>query len=950
MNKKSQFFLISTVAMAIGLAALLIFFTVPYQLTVNNLHSQSSGVESLANLMNNFHSLTDTLYYDWPAEQTVRTSFSVYNSGQINLSNEPVIARVQIKDYAALSSFELRSESGVRIEASFCSVENGSLIVSFLDSLNRGETKNYNVFYNVLSDEKTILETPRIRTRISEDASTLSYESPYYRVVFSKNTGAVTEFSVKGDPDDLASNFYARARTGGSDYDETSMTASLIKEYYYNNAALLQIDGELTSNVNLTQHYCLLPEAVILYQDFSISAPGTYNLSYVFDTTTNLDSLVYDNNVNISLNQPGETSYEAASWHAMFKNNTGINAVYPDNSYSFISTGAGMHSRIQLTDDSYSAEKIRQDIIIIPYYNNYTAPRVISPICLDNPLESSSITKSFYSSYASYPITSFYEGYSEILTFDYSNSKSEKKIVYYNDYYSNIPAMNSFLTSSNIDYDTLNITKAGIIIPSGVTTKNYNNDSHLRFRFKNNSTIGIAETFFKTLSIDGEDFTINVEMNSGTINDELLLNVYSPNSTLIASETLSPSTPGSFETKNVLTPGFNVSGVYLINISGDNVLFSIGSGTPLVSASNNFILYNEDAEMLYFEAGADFSLNISSLDGTERHILLNNTAKLLLNESTPFYKTVNHSYSRMTPYYLFIPDGLTLIKSSLNFGIESCYLNERDAVKIVTADTLLGKTAYDLVYESSSASYYEPSTNLSFDSSAKILQNKDYDWDLDSETLAYKNSNNWLYSGDFYACTGEYGACGIETTSFAYTNLLDNTALFKTASFTSGTIIPILTFYNDSNLIKIELVSLVDEPYIFGINFRINGDDDLYFKTSFTPETALDSEIIINSTGIKRSGWFYVAKKDSTAAAALFVNSQDVKQGFASAVIDDDYLRVGLDGFGVKTLYFYIGEDWLEIENIEAGLNHVSEPINYPLTYSYSFAGGNVQSSGTLIG
>ncbi len=170
--------------------------------------------------------------------------------------------------------------------------------------------------------------------------------------------------------------------------------------------------------------------------------------------------------------------------------------------------------------------------------------------------------------------------------------------------------------------------------------------------------------------------------------------------------------------------------------------------------------------------------------------------------------------------------------------------------------------------------------------------------------------------------------------------------------FTSNTITPIITAYNASNLFKIDLYNPTALPYTFGINFRIEGDDDTYYMTSYLPNEALlgAGEVTYDSTWINSTGWNFIGKRDDSAYAAIIFNSLDLKQGNNVMIISDDYLRVGLDAFSKKTIYFYIAGDWNSIELITNSLDN--NPVTYDEIIQYYFMYNSVKldASANIIG
>ena len=108
-------------------------------------------------------------------------------------------------------------------------------------------------------------------------------------------------------------------------------------------------------------------------------------------------------------------------------------------------------------------------------------------------------------------------------------------------------------TTSTIKTNDLNTLKlngeSNNNVPYGLTTKNYHNSSYTNFYTINDASEGVASTNFELINLNGENFNIIVTFNSKTITDTLDLTVYSPNNTILLTQTLTPASPTNFETR-----------------------------------------------------------------------------------------------------------------------------------------------------------------------------------------------------------------------------------------------------------------------------------------------------------------------------------------------------------------------------------------------------------------
>ena len=952
MNKKGQFFIISTVVMAIALTTIIGLLTIPLQLTTTSLTSQTRDLNDMRTAVNNLKTLTNSLYNYWPAEQTMMTEFTAKDYNDYDALNNNFIIRLGIDDYAVDNSFALYSNGRI-ILATFSQNSNGTLIISFKDTILKGEEKEYRVFYSVMTDSQRALTNSAENSNYEDNATHVKYESPNYLVLMNKTTGLITDLKIKGYSNDLITYMGARV-TNATDYTQDGMAAEVAVLKYSNNVLLVNSSGRI-NNTYVTQLYSFHPGIISVNQEYEILTFGLYNLSYVINATTELDSLAYQDTIIAGIIQPAEASFGSDKYYTVFRNNnTGFGILYSQESTTSVITGTGTDTRVQLTNNDYSTTGIvRQEIIIVPYYNGYNYSITAGKNFANNPAVAYNYTKNEYLKTVWQQFDNFLK--SSLNSFDFvtsqNNTLNPQIIIGKNNNPSSIPFECNTLSFYNKDLNTLEITNNnGLTAPYGITTQNYHNISYLGFNTVNNAGEGIASTNYSLMNPYGNDFTITVSFNSETVDDAIAATVYAPNNTIVNITTIIPANPENWETREVLVSGFNVSGVYTLNLAGDNSVFTASTTLPLISAKAPLIINATLTQQIYFELGKTETLTTTDINSNAPRITINNTDRTIINNTGSFTNAINHTYYTNTPYYLLMTPGVMKISADLNLGLKNYYLSPENDVTYVISDRVLGKNYYYLNSSDSTTIKTVQYSNMSYSDSLKELNNSLYSWDFDDEEFTLAGSDNWFHGGDFYACTGTYAACTTETTSFTYNSLIENTTLFKSALFTSNVITPIITMNNNTDLFKLKLVNNADDDYTFGLEMRVNGNNDEYYKTSFNKEGALTGTEFFHYSNLTSSEWNYIAKNDSNNVLGLFFQSNDLKQANNVLIINDDYLRIGLNKYGDKILYFYLGNDWNDLDKILSELN------NKPLCYDelincyFNYNSENAEGSGYIIG
>ncbi len=910
MNRKVQFFIISSVVISIALTVVVALFSVPSLISTKVLISQSRDINNLDSFVSGISSTSNYLHSFWRSG-TNRIAFSTYSSDESLLR----VIYISTSDEVDPCSASVFDSLGNKVEAYSSYNLGDGIFVSIFGKRQKGEDTFYLTY-----DDPNGPYTP-FNNHLSSyvlNSTGFFYTSPFYSLFINGSNGVVEALSLEGGTKVVN---HLGAMSNSNSQSDMSATLSLLSNS--SGVVVLNITGMVDSNVGLEQIYTFTPRAIFITQRFNIVSSGTYNLSYI--VSSDLDSIYFNNQVFSPLSQPTEQLSNITTSSYLFESNTTVALFNTPSSYVFLkSTTSGVEERIQLKENSYSSKEVYQSIAIVPELKNYTNLITTSYLTsYSSPLSLSDYINLSYGLLTS-PMSIY--GYETNLTYSVGN---DDMAVVYSSTPSKVPI---YLPLSLKDKNgTVCIKEGNNYVLNGLTSSNWRNSSYLPFYFKNDLANGIGSTNFSLINLDGNDFTIGIDSIGGTPNSKL----YYPNGSVY-----------SFSSNYVDVDSMDLSGIYTLSIEGD-VNFKVNSSLPLISVNGPFIINSTTTSYLYFETNRDFDIGATGI-GSNTHIILNSTREVILNSTTPIsYTTVEHNFTWYSPYSLVVGPGVVLINSSNLFGINSNYLRDDGLVYAVVNVPIYGLVRFNLEYPCS----HSFDTDISYSQTTSTVSNSYFEWDLDDDSFTYDSSSNWFYGEPFYSCIGTYGSCDIESTQFDFDSLIDNTTISKAAYFNSTSIDVVAEFYNHSNLIKLTLFNPTNKPFTFGFNFKADGTDDTQFKSSSTEEETIDStERYLASYDLDDGRWAYIGKSDGTRYVGIIFNYNDLKNGDKSVIYSSSSLKLSLNRYGRKTIYLYIGRSWDDICSISTYLNSLSQPSNKLYIFNYDFNSNNVESSGVVLG
>ncbi len=910
MNRKVQFFIISSVVISIALTVVVALFSVPTLISTKVLISQSRDMLSLNSFLLGIESISSHIHSFWRTG-TNRIAISAQYSRD-SLLNVLYLPSIDEIDPCSASVID---DSGKKVGAYASYNAGDGVYLSLFGRSVEGEDRFY-----LVHDKPDGPYTPSSTADASYlfNSTGFFYSSPFYTLFINGSNGVVEYISLIGGSEVI--NYMGANSNSNS---QTTMDANLTIISNSSDVVVLNVSGMIDPSVALQQVYTITPRAIFVTQKFDILSSGTYNLSYY--VSSSLDSIYFNGETFSPLSQPTELLSNITTSSYLFESNSTVALFNTPSSYAFIkSTLLGVDERIQLRENSFSLETVYQTIAIVPelkrYDDLYSDSYIISyspSLSIDDYLNNS---YNFITS----PISAY--GYETNMT--YSLGEGDVAFVY-SSTPSNIPVYIPFsLEGRN---GTVCVSDENKYVLSGLTSSNWRNSSYIPFYFKNDVLNGIGSTNFSLINLDGDDFTIGIESIGGIPNSKL----YYPNGTVY-----------SFSSNYVNINSMGLSGEYTLSVEGD-VNFKVNSSLPLINVNGPFIINSTSTSYLYFEANKDFGISATGI-GSDTWIVLNSTRNIIINSSIPLsYTTIKHNFTWYSPYSLIVGPGVVLINSSNVFGIRSNYLRDDDLVYLVVNEPIFGLTKFKLNYPC----YRSFNTDISYSQTTSTVSNTYFDWDLDDDIFTYSSSSNWFYGEPFYSCIGTYGSCDIESTLFDFDSLIDNTTISKAAYFDSTSIGVVAEFYNNSNLIKLTLINPTDKPFVFGFNFKADGTDDTLFKTSSTEEkTIAPVEEYLASYDIGDGRWAYMGKSDGTNYVGIIFNYNDILNGDKSIIYSNSSLKLYFNRYGDKTIYLYIGKSWDDFSSVVSSLNSLSQPSNKLYIFNYDFNSNNVESSGVILG
>ena len=903
MNKKSQFFIIGILIFSMALTSIVYLLNIPVELSKKSIQSQTMDYSDFYSLLTDLKHLSDSIDYYWPNNYHEQSMiFSVKNLGLYDSSSQEFIINLEINDSAMLESFYLSSKKE-EPEFSIIKIGEKNYLLNYNDDLSINENKEYSLLYSKLGDNNTYFRQARKSSNYYEDGLSITYESNNYAVNVNKLTGEISSLKLLGTDYETINSLGAKVNSSFQ-----SLCASAYNFMNYaNNVLVINFTCTLDS-VALTQVYSFAPKFFSVFQNFEITNPGDYNLSYYADSK--FSSIITEQGLNESLSEPEFIKYDSR-----YASTFGL-----DKGVLFINKGLDLYVNsptvkldFRISQETFTPGNYTHSVVVMPYYNNYTYSVITAKNYLINPVNKVLISKEEFLSKFKISSSSILANNFNVMSFNVSSnindeifSSISKEASYSLAQFSlkNSPLLNKTLVDGSNNH-----------LSFSYNTKNYARNSSIPVSFCNNESLNITNTTFELMKITGSELLIFI--NTTAVINATLYDYYwqsLDNELILDNSNLSANN--------------ELNGVYRVVIVGQNACFSIFANTPLLSVKSPMIINSSADAQLFYNSKDSFIIDKTNIEG-QSNIILSNSLATLINESNDFSQAITADYASPINYYLNVSAGTFYFSNSLNLGVEESYLT----------------TNYDvsgfILKDFESTEYYRLNNSLTsqycvMNYSANALNNTDYSIDFENQDLIINNIN-WSSSANLFI---------IDDSAFNYSGMILDTALVKSFEFYSENASMILNLVNDSKLFFLDFEK-VKKDFELRINIRIRGDSDNYYLLN-SKQSYFETSSYTNSKSLIK-GYNVFAKNDSGTYFAVIFEADDLMQASNALTAHNDYLKLHLSK-NTERVYLYFTTDYYDLLRIVNGINNKPKVSNEILIYDYSFISQNYKSNGTILG
>lgn len=902
MNKKSQFFIISLLIFSIAFTSMIHLLTTPKETSQNSIKTRMIDYNDFQSSLEMLNQLAQESFEYWPTNHEQSLRFSIKNTSPYAQPSQEIIIKATINESAIIESFYL-SRKGSNPDFSISNLQGKEYLISFKESLSRGEEKNYNLLFSKTTDNPSHYQESKKASEYSESASIITYESSTYTAQINKSTGEIISLKLTGNNHETINSLKASINSETQEACESNY--SFIR--HSNNVLEINFTCELTA-ATFTQKYSFHPSFFSIHQEFEIPALGNYNLSYIADSA--LSSLATEQGINESLSQPTLTKYNSR-YASLFTQDKGI-LIMSNDSAPFIITSTDIESEFRLNQTSYEEGFYSQEIIIMPYYNNYTSSIATATNYFSNPTRASIESKEDF-------LLKFNLLSSSILTNSFTQSSlsmnstiSDSKIASI----ANEPS-NSFSGFSIKNFFNLNKTiqdESGNELSHYFSTHNYARNSSMPTQICNDNSFGISSTSFEFMKIQGEEIIASINTT-----DEITAQIINPLGESILSET--------FSSDSIISASAELNGVYELIISG-NSCFEASVNCPLISAKSPIIINSSGNNELFFKANSQFTLQKTNIDSDAR-IILNNSHAVLINESGNFSEEINANHYSAINYYLNFSQGKFIISNNLSFGAKESYLSADYEISGAILRDFKGIECFKIIDA-------EPTEYCSMNYSSGAVNNTQYSIDFENNKFIM-NEADWASSASLFSING---------ISAEYEGIAQDSCLAKSFEFSNPSASMILTAINNSNLFILDFEN-VKENFNLTINMKINGTIDTFFifdsvQRYFNTTSSISSKNMIE-------GYNFIAKNDSGTYLAIIFHANDLMQTSNALIVHNNYIQIYLSKHAKKA-YAYASNDYSELLRIFNGIRNSARISNEIKSYNSSFISQSLKLNGTFFG
>ncbi len=922
MNKKNQFFLISGIIIALSLATIMTFLSVPETLSL----SETEREKNMFNILTEAKKSLDSAYLD---NNEYISAFTIKNPNNQELSY--TIIRKTINSSQNPVNTRLYDSNKKEIRHKSILLGTNTLLISFEEKL-ESDSEKYTLTYSNTTRNKKLENTETI---IREESDNIYYKSNNYGIRINKNTGIIQELYIEGHTKNFVQNINSRIKNSTDDYSQTSSDTEVIK--YADDVLTVRITGDYNNHAGYEQYWYFLPQKI--YVDYKIILSQAYDYTpYFVFRTTNLPNLAYENTVETNLNQASETVFNTNKWYSVFNTTEGIGISYYNNYVSTKQTTPGIDTRIYYDSNITSSGNYSIFFEITPHNYDYTRIREASRINNYNKEAGTTMLKETKYQESMKSLKNQLVEYNYLISSTYENKKfiekitaqtnwlnpeyDYRKIITYYSGKNSIPFACSIRLPSDADFDSI----------KDLSTKNYNNDSILgELIFYNQEP-----TIFKTLNTDAQDYSITINYNPQTINDDLRIIVNNPENQKITDQTISGNN-GVWNNQEIIINN-NMSGVHTINMSGQNVYYKISTQNPLINVKTPFLLNNTKETMIYYEKNTPYNITIESSPSTR--VILKNGFSTIMNSTTPITQGITPTIEN-SPYYLTTQNGEINITTQpvMSMGFEKNYFDEENLwVEVMGREKIYFNKTNDNSF------IPERTNSFNYSVTQKKLNNTNYEWDFDNNILSYKDSNNWFHTGNFFTCSLDNTTnCITTTNNYDYEGIIEDRSSRKITYYTSQLNNNLIVEnYKNKDFVKL-IITPPDNNFLFAPLMNTCGTIDDYYKTTNNEEETITGLTNLTYEEVLNHEWSYAGKRSDNDYLIIFYKNNDLLPTNPAIRISQDALYFA---FKNKTINLYLlmtNQGWSYADYLIKELESARECRNNITINHANIIGNNIQ-------
>ncbi len=783
-NKKSQFFIISAVFIALALTTIITYLSMPNELSFQSFNSEQSLMSRTQALGDSIISVMDNIYDSWwdpLLTQRIKIVLKEENNIEFNSFTQRIITNFP-EDTDEESIRVIEDNKEIPFSLIWLDLRNKIAEISFQTSISRGGKKEIFVYFSKKTDSKHI-ESPSYDSKINviENSTDIIINTNHYEAKLNKTRGGMLYYlSPKNYDNNLIINnedygVQSIFECNNTEYKQSSESNPTIN--IFNNGPVMvniRVSGEhgiAPGREFYTQDYYFYPDTIRIKTNVrwaeNINCEASED-NFIFDRisfngSTLLGGQLYykDNNTNLFENydyvedRPGDWIdyyHEKQGVGIILMNKTGYFSFYRNSTSS-----VKFSDLIGMNNTKFSPSSIEYEYVLYPHrgqwektrdYNIlYNKSQIIENESFvdffkskENMIKNSFSQKGF-STYLSTSISEVEQSFNHDITWykgDFTPNSRKVFKVYSKHQVQNFPIKISSNLPKGFDANSLLLSdKSGKKITTQIITDGIiANYSEFNVYCQNPDSIDYNNYTYYLFNHDGRNFTIGIDLEETS---DFNVSIYYPNkSTIINKDNI--NTDKIYEIQSQ-----NYKGFYKVVISkkNDNKYFRINSSLPYLILYNNRIRCKsgDSVKKIFFhvpENIKNIKINVSAYDSGAR-IKIKDLDGNILAENNTIYANTKYSfeipikeYAYGKTYYLeFETSGSVEIifddsmHSSKSTNKDYYIDYDKPKINLLFFDSLIGSKKYGIYYNvNTSEEEHEIMEPISFESDLVVNETK----------------------------------------------------------------------------------------------------------------------------------------------------------------------------------------------------------------------------------